>query len=120
MWNGDLAPTILDATGATAPFPLDGRSLLPFARSDAPDGGRAVLLEGPPVPETGGVPRYTGLRTRRLKYVEHAGGERELYDLARDPHELENLARSPEAAALLERLASRLARLRTCAGATCR
>jgi hypothetical protein len=60
------------------------------------------------------------VRTRRYKYVEHARGGVELYDLARDPDELENLARVPAAAALRHRLAARLARLRACAGAACR
>src|SRR5918995_958803 len=58
VWNGDLAPTILDAAGATAPFALDGRPLLAPSRPP-----RDVLLEGPPARGTNGLPRFTGLRT---------------------------------------------------------
>ena len=41
-----------------------------------------------PAPRTLGLPSFTGLRTRRYKYVEHLWGAKELYDLRRDPYEL--------------------------------
>jgi N-acetylglucosamine-6-sulfatase len=112
VWNGDLAATILDAAGASAPFPLDGASLL----RPLPD--RAILLEGPPERGTNGMPLFTGIRTERWKYVEYVRGAAELYDLRDDPGELHNLARS--ARGVRERLARRLERLRVCAGAGCR
>jgi N-acetylglucosamine-6-sulfatase len=115
VWNGDLAPTILDAAGASAPFPLDGRSLL-----RPPDGDRAILLEGPPKRRTNGMPRFVGLRTDRYKYVEYVWGPVELYDLRSDPHELDNLAGSPALRDVQFALARRLERLRSCAGAGCR
>ncbi len=62
---------------------------------------------------------YVGLRTRRLKYVEYSDGERELYDLASDPHEMQSL-QATASPALLARLAEILRGLRTCAGAGCR
>jgi arylsulfatase A-like enzyme len=114
VWNGDLAPTIVALAGAQPAFPLDGRSLLA-----PPAPRRAILLEGPAVRKTLGLPRFTGLRTHRYKYVEHVWGARELYDLRRDPYELRNLARSPRMAGVKARLALRLARLRGCAGAGC-
>jgi N-acetylglucosamine-6-sulfatase len=114
VWNGDLAPTILDVAGASSPFALDGRSLIPFARGVRQE--RTVLLEGPPKRRTNGLSRFTGLRTHRYKYIEHVRGAKELYDLRTDPHELDNLAPSP----VQRRLARRLDRLRSCAGASCR
>jgi arylsulfatase A-like enzyme len=112
VWNGDLAPTILDAAGASAPFALDGSSLLrPLPR-------RALLLEGPPERGTNGMPLFAGIRTERWKYVEYVWGMAELYDLRRDPHELHNLARG--AREVRRRLARRLDRLRACAGGGCR
>jgi arylsulfatase A-like enzyme len=107
--NIDLAPTILDAAGASADLVLDGRSLLPQA--DAP-GRDAVLIE---VFERNQA--FQGLRTRRYAYAEYENGERELYDLWRDPEQLENLARSARVAPIRNRLAHRLAGLRSCVGA---
>ena len=108
--NVDLAPTLLDVAGARAPWTPDGVSLL------APTGRREVLLEGPARKRGGGL-RFTGLRTTRHKYVERDTGDVELYDLARDPYEMRNLAGTRPA--LEARLARRLARLRTCAGLSC-
>jgi hypothetical protein len=59
------------------------------------------------------------LRTAAWTYIEYGTGERELYDLARDPHQLDNVVESADAA-LVAALATRLAELRTCAGAGCR
>ncbi|HEX5620667.1 MAG TPA: sulfatase/phosphatase domain-containing protein, partial [Solirubrobacteraceae bacterium] len=63
--------------------------------------------------------RFTGLRTRRYKYVEHLWGAKELYDLRRDPYELANLARLPRVAGVKAQLGRRLDRLRGCAGPSC-
>ena len=115
VWNGDLAPTILDAAGARSAFPLDGRSLLRRPRP-----GRDILLEGPPANRTNGMPRFIGLRTPRYKWVEYITGARELYDLRRDPDETRNLAHVPSTARLRASLRQRLARLAGCAGAACR
>ena len=35
---------------------------------------------------------YSAIRTRRYMYAKYADGERELYDLRRDPNELDNVA----------------------------
>ena len=53
------------------------------------------------------------------KYVELQNGEREYYDLAADPYELQNLAAHLEPGRQA-RLAQRLKTLSTCAGAGCR
>jgi N-acetylglucosamine-6-sulfatase len=120
VWNGDLAPTILDVAGARAAWEPDGESLLPYARDPQRASRRDLLLEGPPAGNLSSAFRFTGLRTRAQLYVEWATGERELYDLRRDPDELDNLAGTPAAAALQAALARRLAQLRDCAGAQCR
>jgi N-acetylglucosamine-6-sulfatase len=63
---------------------------------------------------------YAALRTRRYVYVEYESGARELYDLERDPHELESRHADPSYAGVRTDLAERLDRLRSCRGATCR
>jgi hypothetical protein len=52
-------------------------------------------------------------------YIEYITGEKELYDLKKDPYQLQNLAATADKN-LLAQLAARLAQMKTCAGATCR
>lgn len=125
--NADLAPTILDATGAAAGRTVDGRSLLPFAEHPSRMHGRELLLEkGNQLDDTEGDDAavqsgtFAAIRTSRYVYVENATGEIELYDLAGDPYQLTNLHGHPAYAATEAALASRLATLRSCAGETCR
>jgi N-acetylglucosamine-6-sulfatase len=115
--NVDLAPTILDAAGAEPGRAQDGRSLFGLLHDRGLEWGRELLLEGP----TGfDAVAFSALRNERYLYAEHDNGERELYDLARDPHQLESLHDDPAHAALEARLAQRLAALQVCAGASCR
>ena len=119
VFNGDLAPTIVAATGAHAAWPMDGESLLPIARDDVRS-RRAILLEGPPHGDKHGALEFAGVRTRHAVYVRYHDGETELYNLRRDPYELRNLAGRPADRALQSRLARRLDRLRWCSGPACR
>ena len=61
---------------------------------------------------------FDALRTERHTYIEFGTGERELYDLARDPHQLDSFADRADPV-LLEALASRLAELKSCAARNC-
>lgn len=88
--NIDFAPTLMDWAGIEPGAPVDGRSFRPLLERD-PDARRARAL----LLRRGAGPRplrYWGLRTKRFKYVRYpATGERELYELRRDPDELKNL-----------------------------
>ena len=122
--NADLAPTILHYARSDERPPRDGRSLHRLIAERRLEPGRAVLIENwcqaaEPCFEAD-TPRYVGVRTARYLYAEYPNGDRELYDLERDPFELESLHADPAYAderAALERL---LDRLRTCAGRACR
>jgi N-acetylglucosamine-6-sulfatase len=113
--NIDLAPTIVDAARATPGRRMDGRSLLPLLRDTGRSWGRDLLLQrgGP------GAQVFQAIRTLRYKYVEYGNGDRELYDLAADPNELQSRHADAALANLRSELARRLATLRRCAGAAC-
>ena len=64
-------------------------------------------------------PEYHAVRTERYLYVEYVTGDRELYDLRRDPNELHNFVRSAPSD-LLERLHRTVAELQTCRKDDCR
>jgi arylsulfatase A-like enzyme len=117
--NVDMAPTIVQLAGATPTVTMDGSSLLPYATDPRRTNPRPVLLEAntkdDPSP---GLP-YTGIETGRYKYIRYRDGEEELYDLTRDPGELRSRHRDPHYRRTKQALAARLARLRTCAGASC-
>ncbi|GAA2802866.1 sulfatase [Saccharopolyspora taberi] len=117
--NVDLAPTLLDAAGAEPGHVVDGRSLLPVLAGRERLDHRAVLLENGP-DDGRRNPQYDAVRTDRYVYVEYATGERELYDLRLDPHQLRSAHADPAHAPVRDALAGALAALRDCSGASCR
>jgi arylsulfatase A-like enzyme len=105
--NIDLGPTFAAAAGVTSSG-AEGRNLLPLLRSGSADWRRDFLFEQA---RLFGVPGYCGLRSERLSYIRYTTGEEELYDVARDPFQLENLAGRPGMAQRLRGLRPRLDRL---------
>jgi len=122
----DLAPTILDIAGAKPGRTMDGLSLLDAVRKGRRLPRRDVPLEAlRPLfrfftPLTAFDVPYYAVRAARFKYVRWSFGESELYDLKRDPHELENLAGDPAYADVVARLEARASELQECAGSSCR
>jgi arylsulfatase A-like enzyme len=91
--NLDIAPTILDLAGAELPPEMQGRSLRPlFAYPGQQDWRTAVYYHYYQSAGWHHVPRHRGVMTDRYKLIHfYALGEWELYDLAADPGELQNL-----------------------------
>jgi N-acetylglucosamine-6-sulfatase len=113
--NIDLAPTIVDAAGATPARVMDGRSLLPvIADPGVPLGRDLLVVRGP------GTGTFAAIRAPNYLYAEYGNGEQELYDLTRDPYELRSRHADPAYAAVKADLALRLAHLRACSGISCR
>jgi arylsulfatase A-like enzyme len=125
--NVDLAPTILKLAHASAGGPIDGRSLLPLIRNPDLYPGRGIVLENwcqtdescfdPANPQT---PRYRGVRTDRYAYMRYPDGEQELYDLDRDPYELNSLQNSAKYKPQLAALSKLLDQLQFCRTEGCR
>jgi N-acetylglucosamine-6-sulfatase len=120
--NTDYLPTFTDFAGVQRPPYVDVRSLRPVLEGNVTRWRSDVLLEA----AAHYSPAYRGIRTistggiLKRKYVEYAGGARELYNLESDAHELANRynATTPPTG-----LASRLQALKSCgvdASVTCR
>ncbi len=86
--------------------------------SGAPTSGPAAPLRRPRLLAVF-IPPYRALRTPQYLYVEYSTGAKQLYDLRADPDELHNLAATADPA-VVRSLATRLAALSRCAGASCR
>jgi N-acetylglucosamine-6-sulfatase len=102
--NVDLCPSFEELAGAPVPASVDGHSLVALMHGHRVRGWRKeILVEhhgrvydrgDPDLPASGSgnPPSYEAIRTKRSLYVEYVTGEREYYDLRRDPFELHNLA----------------------------
>jgi N-acetylglucosamine-6-sulfatase len=108
--NIDIAPTMLAAAGLEAPDHMAGADMLPLI------GGRAVAWRKDLLyeyywernfPQT---PTVHALREDRYKYIHFHGiwDVDELYDLAADPHESDNLLARPGYEAMAERMSAKL------------
>lgn len=122
--NVDLAPTILDYANAEPGVAPDGRSLRRLIDDPLLEPGRSIALENwCQVEETACfdplVARYRGVRTNRYAYMEYPNGERELYDLVRDPDQLKSRHESTKYDAEERALHSLLVRMQACAAAGC-
>src|SRR5260221_1231463 len=101
--NIDLASTIAGIAGASPTRPQNGISLLPLLKGRTREWRRSALFfhfNGSSDSPTGHVtpgdlPGYYAIRTDNWKYAELFTGERELYDEANDPWELQNQADMP-------------------------
>ncbi len=98
----DVFPTLLDLTGQSDHnLSLSGRSLRPLLENepaaDWPDGIVNSVSPG-----------NHSLRTKDWRYTRYADDSEELYHIANDPHELENLAHYESHAATKSRLREQL------------
>jgi N-acetylglucosamine-6-sulfatase len=114
--NVDLAPTIVELAGASAQRTMDGLSLLPIARDPMVAAGRDLLIESG---QNAREAPYAGVRSATQVYTEYATGDRELYDLAEDPYQLESQHAAASFAVVRSELARRLSHLRSCFGIHC-
>jgi N-acetylglucosamine-6-sulfatase len=124
-FNTDLAPTIMDFAQSTPGRTPDGRSLVPLLANPTRTPWRK---QGLLMVRTGPSDGYSGVRTSDLSsapnkvYVEHSSGEKEFYDLAADPYQINSVHNSNKKPYPAQRaaLAALLGKLKTCAGASCR
>jgi len=120
--NIDVAPTLLDLAGVAPGPPMQGRSLVDLARGEQPPGWREDwFYEHDLDPGEGYLPQIEGVRSegwKYIRYLDEASQHESLYDLRRDPLELEDLARDPDHRATLRAMRDRWRALRANRGAT--
>ena len=145
--NIDIAPTVLELAGAEADKSIDGRSLVPYMKDASLRSRRPILFESfvetadveangePTAQRARVVPKgrgskatasivappkdYEGIRLGPYKYIEWPDGEKELYDITKDPYELNNVVRVKNLSPIRAFLHAQLVRLETCVGRRC-
>ena len=142
--NIDFAPTFAELAGIQSPDFVDGRSLVPLLENrwfvswrNAITGARGLSSYNS-LASLNGIPSYRSeqepldspfdlkaggqfvfIRTEEYTYVEFLNGDIELYDLKKDPFQLNNIASTADPK-LLSRLSHWLVQLSTCKEDICR
>lgn len=145
--NIDVTPTLLELAGAEADKSIDGRSLVPYLRDPELRSRRPILFESfvetNDVEANGAISRagasrarrngdkatasllappkdYAGIRLGPYKYIAWPSGEKELYDINKDPNELNSLHKVPNFFPIRNFLHRQMKRLTDCVGRGCR
>jgi N-acetylglucosamine-6-sulfatase len=113
----DLAPTILDMAGAKIPKHVQGLSLSPLMGGRVDEVHESILIEfyshENPFPWTASLD-YRIVRKGKYKYIRWIRFDEdkaELYDLEKDPYELNNLLKDPDVEQAVEDLKKDMRRL---------
>lgn len=112
--NIDYAPTFLDLAGAPIPDDIQGVSLLPLLRGEHPKNWRkSVYYHYYEYPAEHAVKRHYGVRDERYKLMHFYNDidRWELYDLKKDPNEMDNLYGRQGTEKITQRLKKELLRL---------
>lgn len=145
--NIDVAPTLLELAGAKATKSIDGRSLVPFLEDPELRTRRPILFEsfvetndveaqGALRPEASRArasgageeasasllapPKdYAGIRLGPYKYIAWPSGEKEMYNINKDPNELNSIHRVPNFFPIRNFLHRQMHRLIDCVGREC-
>jgi arylsulfatase A-like enzyme len=111
--NVDFAPTLLNVAGMKSPADMQGRSFLPLLEGKTPKDWRAAMYYRYYHPGHHNVAAHYGVRTGRYKLIYFNKLDQwELYDLRKDPREMNNVYNDPAYAKIVEDLKKELYRLK--------
>jgi len=124
--NLDFAETFLDYAGAKIPDDMQGRSFRPLLEGRTPkDWRKSMYYRYWMHLADHGVPAHYGVRTKQYKLIYYYGRalgsagaidkdtppEWELFDVIKDPHEMNNIYDDPKLAGVVKKLKAELDRL---------
>jgi arylsulfatase A-like enzyme len=114
-----LVEAIAERGGVPRPPFIDESEVAPLVSGDPlPKNWRGTAADSVQSSEVWGRPWLKALRTENYLYVEYKTGEHELYDLKKDPYQLNNFYETaPDG--LIRRLEAQLAALRQCEAEAC-
>jgi arylsulfatase A-like enzyme len=114
--DGNAAPVEASSGETSAEGKSRGKLGLP-----GPTTATASSVENPAAHASVVAPpkNYYGIRLGPYKYIEWPDGEKELYDINKDPYELNNVVRDPNFFPIRDFLHEELERLEECSGRTC-
>jgi len=109
----DIAPTLLDLAEVKIPDHMQGKSVVGLVCAENPNWRKEWLYDYYEYPGANQVKPHRGIRTEHYKliYYYQEPQEFELYDLANDPGETQNLYGNPQHLALQQNLWNRLQKL---------
>ncbi len=113
--NLDFAPTFLDFAGVAVPADMQGRSIHLLLQGKTPKDWRtSMYYHYYEYPAVHSVKRHYGVRTQRYKLIHfyYDIDQWELYDLEKDPDELNNVYDDPAYADMVKKLKAEISRLR--------
>ncbi|UCS91717.1 sulfatase [Echinicola marina] len=126
--NIDYAPTFLDVAGVKIPEEMAGKSLVPLFKNGKSKNWREQLYyHFYDYPAVGNVRRHYGISTDRYKLIHWYGkgfgndpdiDSWELFDLKKDPTEIQNVYNEPKYANIQQELKENLIKMRKDIGAT--
>ena len=118
--NVDIAPTIMEMANVEIPKHIKGKSLLPLVYNKKTEWRKECFYQhyaygGRPRPEKVYIPQCEGIRTQQYKYIQYIDQDpvyEQLFDLANDPDEVNNLVSDDKYKDILNNLRQRFDILR--------
>ena len=113
--NIDYAPTILELAGVAVPQEIQGVSMVPLLKGRNPkDWRKSLYYHYFEYPAEHAVRRHYGVRTERYKLIRFYGHDIhqwELFDLEKDPSEMNNIYDNPDYIKIQEMMHEELKKL---------